>query len=79
MIVIWQLKEGTFALTELDGSVWQNKIVAFRVIPYLVHRKIAFGDRVKALLGALELYIKELEKSSVEKVSKESSFENGLE
>jgi len=40
----------------------------------MTHRKITFGSELKALLDMLELSIEELEKSSVEKVSKESSF-----
>lgn len=46
IIVIRQLKRETFILAELDSLVWQNKVVAFRVIPYLAHRTIVFRSEV---------------------------------
>jgi len=35
MVVIQCLRGGAFILVKLDGSVWQNKVTMFRVIPYL--------------------------------------------
>ena len=42
IIVIRQLKWEAFILTELDSLVWQNKVATFKVISYLICRKIAF-------------------------------------
>ena len=48
-------------MAELDGSVWQNKVAAFRVIPYLAQKEISYEKEVKQLLDALEESIKALE------------------
>jgi len=50
--------------------------VAFRVISYLVYRKIAFESEVEALLDALESSLNNLKKSSVKEVSKENNLVN---
>jgi len=60
MVVVRKLQEGAYILAELDGSVWQNRVVAFRVLPYLSRKKLDFNLEVKDLLdtskeGLLEL------------------------
>ncbi|KXN85798.1 hypothetical protein AN958_10801, partial [Leucoagaricus sp. SymC.cos] len=37
-------------LAELDGSIWINKVAAFRVVPYLAHAHIKFSARVQDAL-----------------------------
>jgi len=61
MVIIHCLKGGAFILAELDGSMWQNKVAAFRVIPYLAQKEISYEKEVKQLLDALEESIKALE------------------
>ena len=61
MVIICCLKRGAFILVELDGSVWQNKVVAFRVIPYLAQKEISYEKEVKRLPDAPEESIKALE------------------
>jgi len=61
MVVIWYLRGGAFILAELDGSVWQNKVAAFRVIPYLTRKEISYNKEVKDLLDTLEESVKALE------------------
>jgi len=60
MVIIRCLKGGAFILAELDSSVWQNKVAAFRVIPYLAWKEISYEKEVKQLLDAPEKSIKAL-------------------
>jgi len=54
MVVIRCLRGGAFILAELDGAVWQNRVVAFRVVPYLARKEISYNKKVKQLLDAPE-------------------------
>ena len=40
--------------------MWQNKVAAFRVLPYLSRRKLNFNSEVKELLDASEESLREL-------------------
>jgi len=52
--VIRCLRGGAFILAELDGAVWQNKVVAFRVVSYLARKEISYNKKVKQLLDTPE-------------------------
>jgi len=60
MVIVRKLQGGAYILAELDGSVWQNKVVAFRVLPYLSRKKLDFNSEVKDLLDASEESLMEL-------------------
>ena len=60
MVVVRKLCGDTYILAELDGSVWQNRVAAFQVIPYLSRKKIDFTREVQGLLDASEKDLKEL-------------------
>ncbi|KAJ3553414.1 hypothetical protein NP233_g12649 [Leucocoprinus birnbaumii] len=64
MVVIKKLAGGAYILSELDGSVWQNKVAAFRVVPYLARRSIKFNDKVKELLDSSREGLEILEENS---------------
>ena len=60
MVVVRKLHRGAYILAKLDGSVWQNKVAAFKVLPYLSRRKLNFNSKVKELLDTLEKSLLEL-------------------
>jgi len=60
MVVVRKLQGGAYILAELDSSVWQNKVAAFRVLPYLSRKKLDFNLEVKDLLDASEESLMEL-------------------
>ncbi|XP_006456243.1 hypothetical protein AGABI2DRAFT_55700, partial [Agaricus bisporus var. bisporus H97] len=61
MIVVKRLAKGAYILADYNGAVWQNKVAAFRVIPYFTREKIKFGKEVQKLLDSTEEELKLLE------------------
>jgi len=80
MLVIRCLRGGAFILAELDGTVWQNKVVAFRVIPYLTRKEISYNKEVRQLLDAPEEIICLLEeKMNISDLDKPPGIEENPE
>ena len=47
-------------MAELDGSVWQEKVVAFRVLPYKARQTITLPDNVEDWIDICSRKLKEL-------------------
>jgi len=77
MVVIKRSQGGTYILAELDRSVWQNKVAAFRVIPYLARRRMSFGKEIQDLLDASKADLRELAKEPEEVHTLDIEGDNG--
>ena len=64
-IVIARNKGGAYIIAELDGSVFDRPIAAFRVIPYFAQMKLALPPPLDSLIDISREWLKQLEDSDI--------------
>ena len=60
MVVLARTNGGNYLVAELDGSVWQEKVVAFRVLPYKARQSIVLLGDVEDWIDIYPEKLKEL-------------------
>ena len=63
MVVITRNKGGAYIVAELDGSVWHEKIGAFRLVPYFARHEIDLPGGVEDFVDITKRTLDELKES----------------
>ncbi|PFH44739.1 hypothetical protein AMATHDRAFT_167318, partial [Amanita thiersii Skay4041] len=50
MVIVAVTKRGNYVVCEMDGSVWQQQVAAFRVMPYFARKKVSLPENIRGLI-----------------------------
>jgi hypothetical protein len=64
MVVVTRNKGGAYIVAELDGSVWHEKIGAFRLVPYFARHEIDLPEGVENFVDIAKRTLDELKESN---------------
>ena len=77
MVVVTRNRGGVYIVAELDGSVWHEKVGAFRLVPYFVRQEIDLPGSIEAFVDIAKKTLDELRGSDeTEKSQPDIWFEN---
>lgn len=64
MIVVQRRPGGSYIIAEMNGAVWQQKVAAFRVVPYFPRKRIELPDGIQAVIDVSMEGLKKIDQLS---------------